>query len=174
MKFRDAIEEDALEIANIKVQGWQTTYRGIFPDDRLNSLNPLDKMDQTVEMIKNINCKDHKKMIVCEIDERVVGFAAVIIYHGEEREKYDSELTVIYIYPEYQRQGIGRELMRRVAQFLVNNGQKSLLIWVLEQSPNVVFYGRMGGRVLERTKYRKWGKKYPLVGFVWDEISSLL
>jgi len=39
MSVRYLVENDAKRVAQINIEGWQTAYRGIFPDDFLDSLD---------------------------------------------------------------------------------------------------------------------------------------
>lgn len=68
MIIREAQVKDVESIVNININGWIETYRGIFPDEFLDSLNE--------KKIKNMeNCKSKiNEYIVCEIENKVVGF----------------------------------------------------------------------------------------------------
>lgn len=58
---------------------------------------------------------DRHPLIVCEIDGYVVGYASLSEYRSKEGYKNTCELSV-YIDPQFQGRGIGKELMRCVIE----------------------------------------------------------
>jgi GNAT superfamily N-acetyltransferase len=69
----------------------------------------------------------------------IVGFAN----GGKElsgKYPYDGELYAIYLLENYQRQGIGNQLVRNVVQELHRFNIFSLFVWVLEDNPSRFFY----------------------------------
>ena len=67
--IRNATIEDVERIADIKIEGWQTAYRGIIDDDF------LDNMDREKEIEKRRNNIDNGvNIIVAELNKNVVGF----------------------------------------------------------------------------------------------------
>ena len=67
--IRKARTEDAEAIADIKITGWQTAYRGIIDDDFLDNMN----INEEIEKRKN-NIKNEEDIIVAELDNEIVGF----------------------------------------------------------------------------------------------------
>ena len=64
--IRTATTNEAEEIAKIKIEGWQTAYRGII-DDKF-----LDNMDINEELEKRKN--NIEDIIVAELNNEIVGF----------------------------------------------------------------------------------------------------
>lgn len=71
MNIRKARLKDAEGIARVHVDSWRTTYKGIIPDDYLNSLS----YEQRTELWKNNIGKKGNYVLVAEnTEEQVIGF----------------------------------------------------------------------------------------------------
>ena len=46
MNIRHAETKDGRGLANVRVNSWKTTYRGFYPDDKLDELSPEDDEDK--------------------------------------------------------------------------------------------------------------------------------
>ena len=140
---RPAIVEDAEGIAYVHVTAWQETYRGLMPDDVLDTLSVERRAEQWKNTLEDPNNVYHL-VVVAEVDGKIIGFAN----YGREREndpEHEGELYAIYILKEFQQQGVGRALMKHSASGLRAMNISSLLVWVLSDNPYRKFYGRLGG-----------------------------
>jgi len=82
-----------------------------------NTTASFDINPQTVEQraIWFSHYRDRHPLIVCEIEGYVVGYACLSEFRTKEGYKNTCELSV-YIDPDYQRRGIGQELMVSVIE----------------------------------------------------------
>ena len=139
--IRPAKVEDAPAIARVHVASWQSTYRGMLPDEFLASLSESGY----AERWKRVIGEGTSKVYVAEDGGEVVGFAS----GGRERagEKgYVGELYAIYVIDAAQRRGFGRELVRASVAGLRELGLDDMIIWVLrDNQPARRFYERLGG-----------------------------
>jgi ribosomal protein S18 acetylase RimI-like enzyme len=133
--------DDADAIARVHVASWQSTYRGMLPDEFLASLvdaNYAERWRRVLEEGTNL-------VSVVEEDGEVVGFAS----GGRERageSGYLGELYAIYVLDVAQRRGHGRELVRSVVDGLRGMGLDDMIIWVLRDNQSARrFYERLGG-----------------------------
>jgi GNAT superfamily N-acetyltransferase len=137
MKIRRATIADAHQIAKVHVDCWRTTYKGILSEDFLQSLSYEARAKRWEEIISN---STGGSVFVVESEHGdIVGFAN----GGKERsgkDPYDGELYAIYLLENYQRQGIGNQLVRHVVQELHRFNIFSLFVWVLEDNPSRFFY----------------------------------
>ena len=69
-------------------------------------------------------------------------------YARQADDIYDGEIYALYVLRNYQRQGIGTQLMLALATALNRNDIYSMLVWVLEHNPCRRFYERLNGMVL--------------------------
>jgi GNAT superfamily N-acetyltransferase len=103
----------------------------------------------------------------------VVGFADAG-HAREEEQTCDGELYAIYILEPYQRQGIGRLLVRAVARRLLEVQIRSMAVWVLKDNPARAFYERLGGRTIATKPVDIGRRDYEEVCYCWDDVAALL
>ncbi|OLC25785.1 MAG: hypothetical protein AUG06_04050 [Actinobacteria bacterium 13_1_20CM_2_65_11] len=139
--IRSATLTDAPAIARVHVSSWRSTYRGMLPDDFLDSLSESNY----AERWKRVIADGTSKVFVAEEGADVVGFAS----GGRERAGepgYEGELYAIYVLDVAQRRGFGRDLLRATVGGLREMGLADMIIWVLsDNQPARVFYERLGG-----------------------------
>ncbi len=104
---RPADVDDAAAIARVHVESWRTTYRGLLPDDFLDSLSQGRYLERWLRSLGD----DATRVYVAEDAHEVVAFAS----GGRERageDGYSGELYAIYVLEGAQRQGHGMGLVR--------------------------------------------------------------
>src|ERR1700733_9854419 len=104
--IRPAVINDALAIAEVHVESWKSTYRGIFPDALLDGLS-VEKRDASWrDLLAAQDSRSAITIVGSEPGGRGVGFAS----GGNERTGElgcDGELYAIYLRQEAQRKGLG-------------------------------------------------------------------
>jgi len=173
--IRKACLEDGEEIAQVQIKAWQSAYAHIFPPEKLANLD-ADLGALAARWCSNILAPDRIPafFVAAEPAGKVVGFAAA----GKQLNQnypFETELQVIYILPQYQRQGIGRVLMGAVAAALIEAGFTSMMLWVLKENwDSRVFYQELGGRQIAESDYERWGSTYEIVAYGWKDLQRLL
>jgi len=175
IKIRAARPEDAGQIATVHIKTWQSSYAGIFPEDKLAE---LDQEHQTYSERWNANLTSGEQLpafFVAEAGgEKIVGFAGAGRQNNPDY-PYDGELFVIYILPKYQRRGLGRRLIAATAGKLHELGYASLMLWVLEENPGSrMFYETLGGKLAGRDEYLRWEQSHSIVAYAWESLTPLL
>src|SRR2546427_7008305 len=139
--IRAATTLDAPAIARVHVSSWRTTYKGLLPDDFLESLSESAYSERWNRVIAD----GSTRIYVVEDGGEVIGFAS----GGRERAGepgYEGELYAIYVLESAQRRGFGRDLLRATVGGLREMGLADMIIWVLsDNQPARVFYERLGG-----------------------------
>ncbi|MDM5453366.1 GNAT family N-acetyltransferase [Peribacillus simplex] len=170
MKIRRAIEEDVNGIANVHINSWHTTYKGILPDQYLSSLNLEARRKNWLRNLKML----HNATFVAENAHReIIGFAA----GGPEQTNdphIQGEVYAVYILKEYQRQGFGRKMIKAVIHELIKMEHKNLIIWALKDNPSCGFYKALGGQVIAEKTVKMAGIELIEVGFGWQDIKDIL
>lgn len=168
----DATEKDFAGVAKVHVDSWRTTYKGIVPDDFLDGMSYATS-EARWRRISAQTSTTYAMFVAGHEDGDIVGFAS----GGRERsgdDAYDGELYAIYLLQDYERQGIGQALFRRMVQHLIGHGFRSMLIWVLADNPACRFYESMGGVPVRKSEVEIGGKRLRELGYGWTELGSLL
>jgi L-amino acid N-acyltransferase YncA len=169
MQIRKAVLTDAKEIAKVHVDSWKTTYANIVPDEYLNNLT-YEKQEQL--WINNIPNGD---VYVAENNQgEIVGFAS----GGQERSgkypNYNSELYAIYILKEYQRNGLGKLLLKPIIEELTQQNIFTMLVLVLEDNSSRHFYESLGAKKLDSIEIDFSAKNLNELVYGWDNIRTIL
>lgn len=141
--IRPATLEDANIIADIYIEGWQTTYKGFVPEKVLQSFD----REKEAKGCRSFQMSEGPHFIeVAEWNGEVVGYVSGGPYSGETV-KFDGEVYEIFIRKEYQNKGIGRMLLHRAGEWFQSQGHTSVGIWAWHLNPCRAFYERVGGQV---------------------------
>ena len=164
--IRSATINDAEKVARIKIEGWQTAYRGI-----IDSVF-LDNMDINAEIEKRKrNLEEGASIVIAELNNEVVGFCLYRDYN-ENLESFpntDCEISALYIKSSLKRKGIGRKLMQYVIQKLQNQGKTQMILGCLtENYSSRVFYEKMGGNYLKTENFKIGNAEYEEVIYKFD------
>jgi ribosomal protein S18 acetylase RimI-like enzyme len=169
--IRHAVPADAPAIAQLLVDTWRSTYRGLVNDAFLDSLT-ADKRSEAWRIIISEQCPP-KAVVVAEVQGAgVVGFASA----GEERDgidDFEGEVFALYILKAYQRRGIGRRIVQEAAHYLLAANMPSMLIWVLRGNTAEGFYRAMGGRYHTVRPIVIGGQTLDELAYVWTDIHEL-
>jgi ribosomal protein S18 acetylase RimI-like enzyme len=166
---RRADIEDAAAIARVHVESWQTTYRGLLPDEFLDS---LDAPRYTERWLRSL-ADEAVRVYVAEDGHKVVAFAS----GGRERAgegAYEAELYAIYVLEKAQRQGHGKALVRAVIGGLREMGFGDMIVWVLrDNSPARAFYERLGGIYVRTQPVTIGSVVLPEVAYGWRSLDDV-
>lgn len=169
--IRAARPEDARAIARVHVDTWRTTYRDILSKDFLAGLSYENRERVWTRVLDD---PEANAIYVAEdASGIVVGFA-----HGGREQSgdpvYTGELYAVYVLEAYQGKGLGRRLMAKVADRLVQMGRPAMLLWVLADNvQGRCFYERLGGQTVREQQIDIGGTQYTEVAYGWREVSAL-
>jgi GNAT superfamily N-acetyltransferase len=136
---------DAEAIERIRVRGWQTAYRHVFPAAELDRME-VDWSRWTRRLERP---PAGWRTFVAEDGETVLGFASV----GPSRdERRTGELYAIYVDPDAWSSGVGRLLIERAEHQLAAEYAEATL-WVLDENARARrFYERAGWLIDDERK----------------------
>lgn len=166
IRIRTATINDAEKVAKIKIEGWQTAYRGIIDDEFLDNMN----LNEEIEKRKN-NIEDGVDIIVAELNNEVVGFCLYRNYIKDPEMYHNAncEISSLYVKSSLKRNGIGTKLMQHVIQKLQNQGKTQMILGCLKENyPSRTFYERMGGKLLKIEKITFGNNEYEEVIYEYD------
>ena len=142
--YRIAEEKDCYEIAKLKGEVWNTTYRGIYSDEVLDNYD-VERNKQTFEGIVS---SPKIALYVAADGDKIVGFISC----GEPYRPflhYKQDIGLLYILKEYQKMGIGKKLFSIAKDIIKNNGYDEFFVSVNKYNKNAIdFYIAMGGSII--------------------------
>lgn len=107
--IRKMTEEDIGQVQQVAKVSWHDTYKGIIPLEVQEAfLNAAYNNEMMQMRLKGF-------MFVAEVNDKVVGFAN----YSPVSDDGEAELAAIYIFPEYQGQGIGTALLEEGTKHLI-------------------------------------------------------
>lgn len=121
--------------AHVQYTAWSETYRGLMPNEYLDSRTFMACYKSTLEHPQNT--------YVALVGETVVGF----IWYSPEARDYThrtgmTEINALYVLKKYQHLGIGKALMEKALSMLPH---KTAVLYVLQSNtPAIIFYEHMG------------------------------
>lgn len=83
------------------------------------------------------------------------------------------EIYELYLQPEAQRQGSGRQLLTSMLWTLAERRLWPVVVWVLAANPARNFYRACGGRQILAGPVRVTGQRLVRLAFEWDEALPL-
>ncbi len=157
----EAVTEDAPKIAELRKITWLDTYVGgrnnITKEDiQAKDFDSPEKIEKIEHFINDVSGKT--KTWVAKEGDKVVGYCA-----SSKDGQY--EIRAIYVLPDYQGLGAGKNLMQEAMQWL--GGDKDIHLYVADYNLDTIeFYKSLGfvvtdGKVPEG--YAVNGKDIPLV-----------
>jgi ribosomal protein S18 acetylase RimI-like enzyme len=166
--IRSAEMDDVPAIAAVHVDTWRTTYRGLIPQHYLDNLTVQNR---SIGWVRLLEWGESKLItLVSEVhDGRVVGFVSGGPLRGRDR-RFQSEISLLYVQPAFQRAGHGRRLFLAASNRLACAGYKGLMVWVLAENPSRRFYEALGGEVVAETTRMFAGVPLREVAYGWEEI----
>ncbi|MFE7035726.1 GNAT family N-acetyltransferase [Streptomyces sp. NPDC057621] len=147
--IREMTLSDCPRVAEIRIRGWQSAYKGLMPQAY------LDGLDVAVELPRR---RAHFEQagpgvvnLVAESAGQVVGWACHGPYRGGEPRAQDAggagdaELYAIYVDPGRTGGGVGRALLLASVERCAAAGHDRMLLWVLRENAGARrFYERAG------------------------------
>lgn len=130
MRLRAATYGDAEDIARVHVLSWQHAYRGILPDELLDSLTIHERTKQRKDALMT-PLNESVRNWVAERDAEIVGWAGTAISRDEDLDDRVHELLAIYLLPSEIGKGTGRRLMQHCIDDALVRGFEEMTMWVL-------------------------------------------
>jgi GNAT superfamily N-acetyltransferase len=170
MQIRSAVPFDARGLARVYVRTFQQTYRGLVPEYYLNAM--------TVGQAE----RDYLRHFshgqgVCYVAAADLGLVVGLITGGRSRnvdDIYSGEIYELYLVREYQRQGIGRQLVASLGRHFNELGLHTMMVWVLDQNPCRRFYEKINGIYLRSATIPFAGVQLSAVAYGWLSTELIL
>ena len=167
VSIRPAAADDAEGIAQVHVESWRSTYRGIISDSFLDGLTVESRARSWRWTFEHPN--ENEAIFVAVSNGKIIGFSN----GGKNRNPeypHGGEVYAIYLLKEYHGRGIGKRLFTAVTDSLGRSGYDSFMLWVLKDNPTLGFYQARGGRVIGEKEIEIGGSRLIELAVGWDAI----
>ena len=139
--YRKAVLEDCLELSILKGQVWNTTYKGIYPDEKLSGYD----IAKNESIFQNIVCNPDIELFVALDNQKIVGLMTCGKPYRPFMD-FQQEIGLLYILKEYQRKGIGKTFFEIAKNQVKGNGYTKFFLSVNSKNFDAQkFYEAMGG-----------------------------
>lgn len=171
-------------IARVYIDSWRAAYAGILPDRVLLSMSVDRQTAEWTWLIRN-RAQTQPVMIAAEVGHGVVGVSSVGPCRSSDRpaaglfaRQGDGDATgevfTLYVGPDYQELGIGRQLLSAAFTALSDCGYARGLLWVLRDNPARFFYERMGGQKVAERRERLWESDVDKIAYGWPDLKGAI
>lgn len=140
--IRKAKESDARGIVEVNTYTWLTTYKGLMPNELLESR--IKTIDDRVSKTANSITENDNAYVAIDND-KIIG---IMSYGKSRNNEYpeSGEIYSIYILKEYQGLGIGKKLFMVGINELINKGYHTMILNVLNGNSTIKFYEKYCGK----------------------------
>ncbi|MEU5125164.1 GNAT family N-acetyltransferase [Streptomyces mobaraensis] len=144
VRIRKMTDDDVDAVAEIRVGGWRTAYRGLVPDRYLDAMDPL--ADAAAHRARRSSPAYPMAELVAESPlDGVIGWACLGPSRDEDLPAPAGELYALYVRPALVGTGVGRALCAGVLERARERGDARLGLWVLRENARARrFYARAG------------------------------
>ncbi|MGW4870787.1 N-acetyltransferase family protein [Streptomyces chartreusis] len=142
-RIRPMTPADCDRVAEIRIGGWRSAYRGLIPQSYLDALD----VARDAERRRGYFAQGDASVLdlVAERDGEIVGWACHGPYRDGEARTEDVELYAIYVDPGRYGTGIGHALLQESVRRCTAAGHPRMLLWVLKGNARARrFYERAG------------------------------
>ena len=108
MEFILASKEHSKELSYLKKEVWESTYRGIYPDEVIDNYDYIKREEKFNNLIDDVN----QEVYICMIKDKIVGYMVLgLPLHGT-LEGYELTVNDLGIDKNYRGIGIGNSLLK--------------------------------------------------------------
>jgi ribosomal protein S18 acetylase RimI-like enzyme len=157
--IRPIRESDVAKLRAVALEAWQYTYRHIFDQQFIEHfVNRNYAPERILDLFPRLQ-SGTIYFNVAEHNSRIVGFCNI----GIDGQK--AELYRIYLLPAYIGQGLGRKLLERGEEFLLEHGINSYFCFVHKDNElGTRFYARSGFQhIYEKDQEDEWYMQKKLI-----------
>ena len=141
ISIRRAYDADAEIIAHIINAAWRVAYRGIVPQEYLDTLEDIPRAGRLAE---GLRMTEGLRYYLLEEDRFSVGAASLHATHDKDLTN-TAEFTFFYFHPRVWRRGYGTKLLDYLKREAKEQGFEQLCCWVLEENTRAIsFYESQG------------------------------
>ena len=158
--FRDATQADIAALGKLHAITWAQTYNAKIPNIQLRQYQWRKAFDEE-------NDGSWFCILVVNKENELVGFAKGKIYKEHDSSGLRGDLNKIYLLNDYQRMGLGTQLIGHVARRFLSMGINDMVLFGVPQNPSCAFHEAMSGE-------RLYSEKGTFdCGYRWGDLNKL-
>ena len=168
--IRPASIADVQAIARVDVETWRTTYAGILPDSVLVDMSVRQR---AAFWARFVTAHPNDAIVAVDARNQVLGFGSC----GAQRNQQllaGGEVFTLYVHPDLQGQGIGRQLLLSLFFRLAQSGFQACVLWVLDANTARFFYERLGGRAVACQTMHYGNRDVGATAYAWANLTETL
>jgi ribosomal protein S18 acetylase RimI-like enzyme len=146
IEIREAGSEDIPLIQKLAKEVWYITYGPLQPKEKVDYLYEL--MYSTSSLLQQMTEKHHR-FIIAKDDSGYLGYAS---YELNCNNQGKTKIHKIYVMPNAQGKGVGKELVAMIEDIASSKGNTVLSLNVFRHNPAINFYQKLG---FEKTREEK-------------------
>lgn len=145
VQIRLAVYSDCKNLSLLKKEIWESTYRGIYPDEKIDNYDYIKNEQKFKNFIDNPN----QQLYIVTNNDEIIAY----IEFGEPFRPfrdYKQEIGLLYIRRDFQRYGLGRKLFDLAFHYIKNTNTDKFFISCHKYNINAQkFYEKMGGKIIQ-------------------------
>ena len=169
INYRSATIQDVPQVAKVHVESWQKSFQGIVPQKFLDNMS-IEKREKAFR--ESFHDESYQMLVAENLNGEIIGFADF----GKSRHKnldFESELYAIYLLPQFQGKGIGRNLFQKCVKILKTKNSKSMCLQALSVSPYRNFYKNLGGKIVSKSKHKLADEEFETILYGWNDLTKI-
>lgn len=143
--IRLATEADLPALAKVRIAAWHHAYRHIIPAAELQRVTVSSSHAVLERGVRH----RPRQVLVATHHGHPVGYA-IVGPQLDRRLRCLGEIYELYLHPDHQGRGLGRELLTAALWHLVESKLNPAMVWVLTQNPARHFYAACGAQLVAR------------------------
>lgn len=152
---RRAEPQDAPAVARVHVASWRQAYRGLLPQEYLDSLS-IETRTTTWAKAFSQSPDQTSTTLVGELDGQIVGFACVGPSRDDDTDRATGELWGLYLDPAHWGAGHGHTLHTEALDVARASGAAVATLWVLTTNQRARHFYERHGWVADGTVKTVW------------------
>lgn len=162
--IRLAEEADCEVLARVKKEIWESTYRGIYPEEKFALYDYEKNTDYFLSIVRN----EEIDLYVVLVEDQIVGYMSFGKPFRPFRD-YEQDIGLFYLKKECQRNGIGKDLFTLAYQTMKYRGYKKFFISCNKYNVSAQkFYEKMGGILIDVDEDNAEDRSLPQVKYHYD------
>jgi ribosomal protein S18 acetylase RimI-like enzyme len=166
--LRPAQFSDHIAMAQLHINNWRDTYRGILSDHYLDHEVEQDRLNTWHERLQSP--KVNQRITLAIENEKIVGFCCLYL---DDDPAFGSLIDNLHVDFSLRKAGVGKMMVKDAVKKVIAEGeQKKMYLWVYEQNINArQAYERMNGVNCETVEKATFDNKVSrLCRIVWSNL----